>query len=91
MSQLLCPGCGEAVPENRLRPGSRFGCEHCAGLTLEVVEDRGQLGLRQVHFVSCPVCDAKLEVSRDAGPGEIMRHCGRSFRLTYEFGAYSLE
>jgi len=52
-----------------------------------------QLGtaVRQIHRVSCPVCDQKLEVPEEARPGDMMTCCGQTFRLTYEFGAYALE
>lgn len=91
MQAVSCPGCGLPIAEAALVPGARIECELCAGLVLEVVDDGGGLDVREVHFASCPVCDARLEVPRDAAVGQRMSHCGRSFRLTLEFGAYALE
>lgn len=91
MRAIPCPGCGQQIPEFELTPAKRIECEHCAGLVLEVETGGGALVLRQVHFASCPACDARLEVPRDAVAGQEMRHCGRTFRLTYESGAWALE
>lgn len=91
MRTLPCPGCGSPISEATLVPGARIECDLCAGMVLEVVEDGGQPRVREVHFASCPICDAKLEVPRDAVVGQTMSHCGRSFRLTCEFAAWALE
>ncbi|MGH7820906.1 MAG: hypothetical protein ACREQ9_14155 [Candidatus Binatia bacterium] len=91
MTAVACPGCGSAIDEAALVRGSRIECPLCAGLVLEVVEKGRGLDVREVHFASCPVCDARIEVPRDAAAGATMGHCGRTFRLTLEFGAYALE
>lgn len=91
MSSLACLGCGSPVHDDRLVPGNRFECQRCAGLTIEVVDRRGELALREVAFASCPVCDERLEVPAGAAPGQTMSHCGLTFQLTYAFGAYALE
>ena len=89
--ELLCPGCGEAIDINSLKEGDLMECTNCADLTLKLVRQKGKLTLRQIHRVSCPLCDKKLEVPEDARPGDTMSCCGQTFCLTYEFGAYALE
>lgn len=91
MPSLTCIGCGEEIDISNRTEGDRFECAHCADLTLELVRGDGGLNLRQVHWVSCPLCTRRQEVPKDAKPGGAMVCCGRTFRLTYEFGAYALE
>ena len=91
MVALTCPGCGEEVDISGLKEGDRFECANCASLTLELVRQEGKLSLRQVHRVSCPLCNQMLEVPEHARAGDMMTCCGRTFRLTYECGAYALE
>jgi hypothetical protein len=90
MGAIPCPGCGSPIRTEGLLPGMRIDCELCAGVVLEVTDEGGRIGLREVPFASCPVCDARLEVPRQAKAGDEMSHCGRVFRLTYEFGAWAL-
>ncbi len=89
--ELLCPGCGEAIDINSLKEGDLMECASCADLTLKLVRQKGKLALRQIHRVSCPSCDKKLEVPEDAQLRDTMSCCGQTFYLTYEFGAYALE
>jgi endogenous inhibitor of DNA gyrase (YacG/DUF329 family) len=91
MLSVLCPGCGEKVNISSLTEGDRFECANCAGLTLELVRQEDGCILRQVHRVSCPICGQILEVPEHARVGDTMTCCGRTFQLTYEFGAYALE
>jgi len=91
MPFLVCLGCGEEVDISGLKEGDRFECINCASLTLELVRQEGKLTPRQVHRVSCPLCDKKLEIPEDAQPGDTMNCCGQTFRLTCEFGVYALE
>lgn len=91
MLSLTCLGCGEEIDISGLKEGDRFECANCAGLTLELVCREGRLVWRQVHYVSCPSCSQMLEVPAHARAGDTMVCCGRTFRLTYEFGVYALE
>jgi hypothetical protein len=91
LPSLTCLGCGEAVDISSLKEGDRFECANCAGLTLELVHREGEISLRQVYRVSCPVCGQMLEAPEHARAGDTMTCCERTFRLTYEFGAYALE
>lgn len=91
MPSLTCLGCGEEIDISGLKEGDRFECANCADLTLELVRRESELTLRQVHRVSCPLCDQILEAPEHARPGDIMTCCDRTFRFTYEFGSYALE
>lgn len=89
--ELSCPGCGEAIDISSRKEGDLMECASCADLMLKLMRQEGKLALRQIYRVSCPLCDKKLEVPEDARPGDTMSCCSRTFRLTYEFGAYALE
>lgn len=91
MPSLTCLGCGEEVDISGLTEGDRLECANCADLTLELVRGDGGFTIQQVHRVSCPLCTQRHEVPEDAKPGDTMTCCSRTFRLTYEFGAYALE
>ncbi len=91
MLAVICPGCGEKVNISSLKEGDRLECANCAGLTLELGQREGKFSLRQIHRVSCPLCSQMLEVPEYARAGDTMTCCGRTFRLTYEFGTYALE
>lgn len=89
--KIPCPGCGEAIDTSSLKEGDFIECQSCADLILKLVRHEGKLALKQIHRVSCPLCDKKLEVPEDAQPGDTMSCCAQTFRLTCEFGAYALE
>jgi hypothetical protein len=55
------------------------------------VRREGELTLRQVHRVSCPLCGQMREVPAHVKAGDAIICCDRTFRLTYEFGTYALE
>lgn len=90
MPSLTCLGRGEEIDISGLTEGDCFECAHCADLTLELVRQEGRLTLQQVHRVSCSLCSKMLEVPERARAGNTMSCCDRTFRLTYEFGAYAL-
>ena len=41
--------------------------------------------------VSCPECDDVVILPEDVKPGDTLRCCGRTYRLTFEYGAYAAE
>lgn len=51
----------------------------------------GQLAGVMIKRVSCPVCDRDVELPDDAKAGDFVTCCGKTFRLTYEFGAFAAE
>jgi uncharacterized paraquat-inducible protein A len=87
-----CPDC-DAVIE--LPPGIRSGdlveCPNCAGHALRVREDAGRWVATLAHQVSCPNCEKLLTLPEDAKPGDTVECCGRSYRLTFEYGAFAAE
>jgi hypothetical protein len=86
---VVCPDCGARLPvPPHLDVGGRFECPHCAGTWLEW---QGGGRVRRVEWVSCPEGDEVLEVPPDARPGDRMVCAGKTWRLTYEFGAWALE
>jgi len=47
--------------------------------------------LELVSWASCPVCQKRIVLPDCAKSGDRVSCCGRSFRLTYEFGSWALE
>ena len=66
-------------------------CPHCAGHALRVHEDAGRWSARLAHRVSCPACEAVVTLPDGVKPGDGVRCCGRTYRLTFEYGAYAAE
>lgn len=89
---VRCPDC-DAVIE--LPPGIRSGdlveCPNCAGHALRVGVDAGRWVATLAHQVSCPNCEKLLTLPEDAKPGDTVECCGRSYRLTFEYGAFAAE
>ena len=89
---VRCPDC-DAVIE--LPPGIRSGdlveCPNCAGHALRVREDAGRWVATLAHQVSCPNCENLLTLPENAKPGDTVECCGRSYRLTFEYGAFAAE
>ena len=87
-----CPDCGAAI---ELPPGIRSGdlveCPNCAGQALRVRENAGRWVAAFAYQVSCPNCEKLLTLPEDAKPGDTVECCGRSYRLTFEYGAFAAE
>jgi len=87
-----CPDCGVAI---ELPPGIGSGdlvdCPNCAGQLLRVRENAGRWVASLAHQVSCPNCENLLTLPEDAKPGDFVECCGRSYRLTFEYGAFAAE
>lgn len=92
MPAIQCPDC-EAIVE--LPPGAQAGdlveCPSCAGHALRVREDGGRWSATLAHRVSCPDCDEVLTLPENAAAGDTVSCCGRTYMLTYEFGAFAAE
>jgi len=41
--------------------------------------------------VSCPACDEVITLPDDVKPGDTVRCCGQTYRLTFEYGAFATE
>ncbi len=92
MSEIRCPDCGAVI---ELPPGVRSGdlveCPNCAGYALRVREDGGGWSATLAHSVSCPSCDDVITLPEDARAGDTVSCCGRTYRLTFEYGAFAAE
>ena len=88
---VTCPGCGEVRelgPE--VQPGAVMTCTRCAGVLFRLTQQGGQYVLHEVPQASCPQCQALQLLPDTIQPGDIFRHCDRSFVVSYAYGAYAL-
>ena len=92
MPVVRCPDCGGLVefPE-ATRSGDLVECPRCAGSALRVRADAGRWSATLAQRVSCPACEVVLTLPEDAKPGDTVRCCGRTYRLTFEYGAFAAE
>src|SRR5262249_54126433 len=92
MPRGRCPDCGALI---ELAEGTRAGDggagPNCAGHALRVRDDAGRWSAALAYRVSCPTCDEVLTLPDDVTPGDTIRCCGRTYRLTFEYGAYAAE
>jgi phage FluMu protein Com len=90
MQGIRCPDCAALI---ELAEGTRSGdlveCPNCAGHALRVHEGRWSATL--AYLVSCPECDEVKTLPDDVKPRDTVRCCGRTYRLTFEYGAYAAE
>ncbi len=66
-------------------------CPHCAGHALRVREEGGRWSAALAQRVSCPDCDGVVMLPEDAKAGDTVSCCGRTYRLTFEYGAFAAE
>jgi Zn finger protein HypA/HybF involved in hydrogenase expression len=92
MRAVRCPDCGVLieVPE-AARSGDLLECPNCAGHALRLREDAGRWSATLAHRVSCPACEEVMTLPDAVKPGERIQCCGRTYRLTFEYGAYAAE
>jgi uncharacterized paraquat-inducible protein A len=92
MLVVRCPDCGALIelPEGT-RSGDLVECPNCAGHALRVHEDAGRWSATLAYRVSCPECDEVMTLPDDVKPGDTVRCGGRTYRLTFEYGAYAAE
>jgi hypothetical protein len=92
MPTVRCPDCSALID---LAEGTRSGelveCPNCEGYALRGREDDGRWVATLAHRVSCPECDDVTALPEDVKPGDTVRCCGRTYRLTLEYGAYAAE
>lgn len=92
MPIVRCPDCGALVD---LPPGVNSGglveCPSCAGHALRIRNDGGVWSATLAHRVSCPACEEPLTLAEGTKAGDTVRCCGRSYRLTFEYGAFAAE
>lgn len=92
MPAVRCPDCGALVevPQGT-QSGDLVECQNCAGHALRVHENGGHWSATLAYRVSCPECDEVITLPEDVKPGDTIECCGRSYRLTFEYGAYAAE
>ena len=92
MPTVRCFDCDALVA---LPAGTQSGdvmeCPNCAGQALRVREDGGHWSATLAYRVSCPKCDEVMTLPEGAKPGDTIRCCGRTYRLTFEYGAFAAE
>jgi Zn finger protein HypA/HybF involved in hydrogenase expression len=89
---VYCPDCGAVIElPSSVRPGDLVDCPNCAGHALRVREERGHWSATLAYQVSCPDCDEVLTLPENARAGDTVSCCGRTYRLTVEFGAFAAE
>ena len=74
-----------------MQAGDLIECPNCAGHALRVRKDGVHWSATLAHRVSCPTCDEIVTLPEDVKPGDTIRCCNRTYRLTCEYGAYAAE
>lgn len=92
MPAVRCPDCGAVIElPPSVRSGDLVECPNCAGHALRLREERGHWSATLAHRVSCPDCDEVMTLSENAKVGDTVSCCGRTYTLTFEFGAFAAE
>ena len=66
-------------------------CPNCASHALRVREEDDRWSPALAHQVSCPDCDGVVMLPEGAQAGDRVSCCGRTYRLTFEYGAFAAE
>jgi hypothetical protein len=92
MPSVHCPDYGALieVPKETLS-GDLLECPNCAGHALRVREQAGRWSATLTHRVSSSACDEVITLPDDVKPGDTVRCCGQTYRLTFEYGAFAAE
>ncbi len=91
MPQVTCPDCGAVVDlPAEVQSGDLVECPNCAGHALRVREGAGW-SATLAYRVSCPACDEVMTLPDDVKAGDAVHCCGRTYRLTFEYGAFAAE
>jgi len=89
---VICPGCGEThTLAPTVQVGDMMSCTWCAGVLFRLEQHEGVSMLREVPQASCPQCEARLCLPETVRPGDTLRHCQRTFVVSYTYGSYALE
>jgi Zn finger protein HypA/HybF involved in hydrogenase expression len=92
MAAAQCPDCGAVVAlATDVRSGDLVECPNCAGHALRVREEGGRWSATLAYRVSCPNCDEAVTLPENARAGDTVSCCGRTYTLTFEFGAFAAE
>lgn len=92
MPAVRCPDCGALVElANDIRTGDLVECPNCAGHALRVRREGDRWAASLAHRVSCPDCDEVITLPEDATAGDTVSCCGRTYRLSFAYGAFAAE
>ncbi len=92
MPQVTCPDCGAVVDlPAEVQSGDLVECPNCAGQALRVREGAAGWSTTLAYRVSCPSCDEVMTLPDDVKAGDAVHCCGRTYRLTFEYGAFAAE
>jgi DNA-directed RNA polymerase subunit RPC12/RpoP len=92
MAVVRCADCGALIDlPPGVQPGDLVDCPNCAGHALRVREDAGRWFATLAYRASCPDCNEVVTLPEDAKPGDTIFCCGRTYRLTFEYGAFAAE
>jgi len=92
MPAVHCPDCRAVVElPAGVRPGDLVECPNCAGHALRVREEGGRWSATLAYRVSCPDCDQVMTLPENVKVGDTVSCCGRTYALTFEFGAFAAE
>ena len=92
MQAVRCPDCGALVDlPHGVRAGDLVECPDCAGHALRLRQDGARWVASLAHRVSCPDCDDLITLPEDARAGDSLSCCDRTYRLSFEYGAFAAE
>ena len=92
MSVVRCPDCGALIELPKgIKSGDLGECPNCAGQALRIHEDAGRWSATLAYRVSCPACDEAMTLPDGVKAGDTVRCCGRTYRLTFDYGAFAAE
>ena len=92
MPAVRCPDCSavvELLPD--VRSEDLIECPNCAGHALRVHEENGRWSATLAYRASCPDCNDVRTLAADAKAGDTVSCCGRTYRLSFEYGAFAAE
>jgi Zn finger protein HypA/HybF involved in hydrogenase expression len=89
---VRCPDCGTLVElGSHVRTGDLVECPNCAGHALRIRRKGDRWAASLAHRVSCPDCDEVITLPEDAGAGDTVGCCGRTYRLSFAYGAFAAD
>jgi hypothetical protein len=92
MPCVHCPDCDAVVQlPAGVRSGDLVECPNCAGHALRVHLEGDRWAASLAHRVSCPDCDEVITLPQDARAGDTVSCCGRTYRLSFAYGAFAAE
>ena len=71
--------------------GDLIECPNCAGHAVRVRDNGDRWSATLAYRVSCPTCAEVIALPEDAEAGDSISCCGRTYRLTFEYGAFAAE